>query len=324
MRTFFLLLMLYMITPGFATPPDCRRNEIDCIGLCGRFIDKNKDGFCDLGRLSKPANPAQTLETEPQKLLHDTTLLPQSSVKQENSLRIEEDTTLLKLTADTIKNQNLKPVKTSPQAHSVSNVEGAQPSAHTIVPSTPVVEKMDAHHTALHPANTLEAGLQADEQETNALKLPAEMETSGPSGSDKPYNLILISALTLGLYLITHLLKRFELISKTLHRRIWNLVLLITFLVSGVLGLVLVVQINYEVLGGWYLRFLNLHVEFGISMALVSMIHALWHIKYYALALGFRQGAGETKIRQLNPIGVSKRIPFRFLRPRVSAKKKCG
>lgn len=95
------------------------------------------------------------------------------------------------------------------------------------------------------------------------------------------YPLIEISAATLLLYLLTWLLAKFNVIKKNTHRKIWNMVLLITFLVSGILGLVLVFQINYSILGNWYSDFLLLHVDFGIAMALISIFHILWHAKYF-------------------------------------------
>jgi len=95
------------------------------------------------------------------------------------------------------------------------------------------------------------------------------------------YSFISITLITLISYLISSLLVKFEFVRKLYHRRFWNAVLLITFLVSALLGLFLVVQINYS-LNILYLRqILILHVEFGIAMAIISIIHIIWHIKYF-------------------------------------------
>ncbi len=169
-KSVILVLLLFPLL-ALSVRPDCGRGEIDCVGLCARFIDENSDGFCDIGGLSEKS-------------------------KNEKS------------------------------------------------------------------------------------------EVSMDESNSKPYRLILITALTLGLYALSALVKQFGVLTKTQHRRIWNILLLITFLMSGILGLVLVVQLNYQVLGDWYMSFLHLHVEFGIAMALISIIHALWHVSYYAKAFG--------------------------------------
>lgn len=97
----------------------------------------------------------------------------------------------------------------------------------------------------------------------------------------KPYDLITLSLLTLVLYTFTYLLSRFKIIHRCNHRKIWNTLLLATFIMACLLGLVLVIQINYNVLGNWYKDFLFLHVEFGISMTIIAIFHVLWHWKYF-------------------------------------------
>lgn len=96
------------------------------------------------------------------------------------------------------------------------------------------------------------------------------------------YPLAEIGGATLFLYLITWLLSRFKVFKKNVHRKLWNVILLISFMVSGLLGLMLVVQINYDVMGDWYSTFMWLHVDFGIVMAIISIFHILWHTKYFA------------------------------------------
>ncbi len=95
------------------------------------------------------------------------------------------------------------------------------------------------------------------------------------------YNLILYSGLTIGFYLLSLLLLYLKVFTKKIHRRIWNVLLLMTFLISGLLGLLLVVQINYKILSSWFIRFLHWHVDFGIAMALISVFHIIWHFTYF-------------------------------------------
>lgn len=97
----------------------------------------------------------------------------------------------------------------------------------------------------------------------------------------KPYSIILISSIVLGIYLLTFLLVKFNKMKKLTHRKFWNVILLITCLVSCLLGFILALQINYGFCMEWYRDFLKLHVEFGIAMTIIAIIHIIWHYKYY-------------------------------------------
>lgn len=74
------------------------------------------------------------------------------------------------------------------------------------------------------------------------------------------------------------------------HRKAWNLMLLATFLICGLLGLVLVVGITRPTpweIPSWLLVW---HVETGIAMSLISFFHLGWHARYYlAIATGKRR-----------------------------------
>ena len=95
------------------------------------------------------------------------------------------------------------------------------------------------------------------------------------------YQTIPILSALLVLYLFSIWLVKTKKITLFDQRRFWNIVLLITFLVSGTLGLVLAISIDQKINLSWYLSFLNLHVKFGIAMSLVSIFHLIWHLPYY-------------------------------------------
>ena len=95
------------------------------------------------------------------------------------------------------------------------------------------------------------------------------------------YQTIPILSIIIVLYIISILLVKTKKITLFQQRRFWNFVLLITFLVSGILGLVLAISIDQKVTFVWYLPFLKLHVKFGIAMSIVSIFHLLWHLPYY-------------------------------------------
>jgi hypothetical protein len=97
----------------------------------------------------------------------------------------------------------------------------------------------------------------------------------------KPYNIILITSIVILAYLLTFILVKAGKLKKLSHRKIWNVILLVTFLVSCLLGFLLALQINYGFCMDWFRSFLKWHVEFGIAMTLIAVIHIVWHYKYY-------------------------------------------
>jgi len=80
---------------------------------------------------------------------------------------------------------------------------------------------------------------------------------------------------------LTLFLSQKQIIKKVTHRRIWNVLLLITFLVSCLFGLLLVIQINYNFAMDIFRTILYWHVQFGIAMSFIAIFHFLWHLKYY-------------------------------------------
>jgi len=123
-------------------------------------------------------------------------------------------------------------------------------------------------------------------QATTAQVVPTDTtshdaQQAAPAKAKKPYSLILISAITLALYAFTAILVKTGKMRKATHRRIWNVVLLITGLVSCLLGFFLVIQLNYHV-GLDAMRTIRYyHVQFGIAMTIVAVIHILWHLNYF-------------------------------------------
>jgi spermidine synthase len=96
-----------------------------------------------------------------------------------------------------------------------------------------------------------------------------------------PYLLIPISVLSLGAYLVSAWLVRLSLLSVTFHRKIWNSILLASFIVSGILGILLVIQVNYKLDWQFMKPLMKWHVDTGILMCLVATFHITWHAKYF-------------------------------------------
>jgi spermidine synthase len=100
------------------------------------------------------------------------------------------------------------------------------------------------------------------------------------------YHFGIITTVILTAYLGSLGLVKLGKINLIKQRRFWNIILLFSFLISGILGLVLAFCVDQKLAIGWYAQILWIHVETGIVMALVSIFHLLWHTKYF---LAFHQ-----------------------------------
>jgi spermidine synthase len=96
-----------------------------------------------------------------------------------------------------------------------------------------------------------------------------------------PYAFIPVTLAVIILYLISWGLSGLGHIRGQTHRRIWNTLLLLAFLVSGLLGVFLVIQINYKLEIPWIKKVLKWHVDFGLALVCLAMIHLGWHLRYY-------------------------------------------
>jgi len=99
------------------------------------------------------------------------------------------------------------------------------------------------------------------------------------------YYFLLISFLVFDAYFISNYLVRSQKISPITERRFWNIILLISFILSGGLGIILSIIIDLKISLSFYPFLLWLHVESGIIMALVSIFHLFWHLPYYLAIL---------------------------------------
>lgn len=134
---------------------------------------------------------------------------------------------------------------------------------------------------------------EATEKETGEVdeKVVAS-ESDNDSGNNKKgssyYLLPILLSLTV-LYIISHVLSKRNIITVVSHRKAWNLLLLITFLASGILGLLLVIRISYGIAIPLPFNILFWHVEAGIAMAAISIFHVLWHWSYFKNLFGVRR-----------------------------------
>lgn len=237
-----LLILFILLATNTLSAQNCPRAIKDCRGLCGWYVDLDRDGFCDLtlwsnGMISKKQRCADSIAAvkaaEKEKRRQDSLANLQQS---NNDVQEVKNTSIEKANPNNTPQQTIIPTPVTP----VQNTE---------IPTNP------------------------------SLTAAPAVPQSSPSKSS--YDLILICSASLLLYLLTFYLSRRNLIKKTTHRKIWNGLLLITFLATGLIGLFLVIQLNYSIKLDWFSSLLYYHVEFGIGMAAISIFHILWHLRYW-------------------------------------------
>ena len=95
------------------------------------------------------------------------------------------------------------------------------------------------------------------------------------------YHVFSTGIIALVLYLLSYSFSRTGFFSQAVHRKFWNFILALTFLITSFAGIFLALQLTYK----WDIPFvktvLKWHVETGIGLSLTGIFHFLWHIKYF-------------------------------------------
>ncbi len=108
------------------------------------------------------------------------------------------------------------------------------------------------------------------QEKTNEIKNPT-----------KNYYFLETTIVTLGLYLATWLLSKFEKIKTITHKKIWNYTLLFSFIPAGIFGILLVLKVTYGLVLNFPFSTIYWHVIGGTVMAEISILHILWHLNYF-------------------------------------------
>jgi spermidine synthase len=95
------------------------------------------------------------------------------------------------------------------------------------------------------------------------------------------YHLPGIGLTAIILYLLSYTFYKAGFYPLQLHRKLWNSILSITFIITAIAGLFLALQASYK----WEIAniksVLKWHVEFGIGMAFTGLFHFTWHFSYF-------------------------------------------
>ena len=255
MKKIFLFLSLVLLIIFWNNPilawDDCPYGEVNDTypGKCHRYIDTDNNGICD------HSEPAPTNRKPEEEMLGsanniDNDLISGKELKEKT---IQEVADIYKINAQEYASKLSEflgyKVKPSDSFQLLHDNYGLEPS------------------TAKAIAESTLTGKEINIKEDNRRA--------------KTYPMLIIVIMVVILYAITYVLSKINKISLVKHRLIWNLVLLFSFLISGILGVLLVLRENFGIIIPLPFNILVWHVNTGIVMVVVSIFHIAWHWPYF-------------------------------------------
>lgn len=130
-------------------------------------------------------------------------------------------------------------------------------------------------------ARDIAAALAAQDKGDASAMQNLEKERQTDTKPEKEYYFPLITSSLLILYFASVILVKINKLPLNTQRKIWNILLTLFFLASGLLGILLVLRISHGINIPLPFNMLFWHVETGIAFAIIGLFHFFWHIYYY-------------------------------------------
>lgn len=119
-----------------------------------------------------------------------------------------------------------------------------------------------------------------NEQKTNSTSIN---QTSNQNRENKSLLILIISFIIIFIFvLISKYLTKIKKLSNPKEKIIWNLLLLIFFLPSGITGIILVLMPTFSALREIGYNFIELHSITSFFFLWITGYHIIWHTKYYS------------------------------------------
>ena len=262
-------------------------------GECGRYIDTNQDGICDL---SQPEPIDESSKPNEEAIKNDSS--------QNNTVTFSEEEYSVEISGNRMKsmtigdiaqlwgidaNQLLSKLKEDLLLKMDYSINNTVDDLRREVRFSPSIIKGVAESLKKQKSLQSEESVLTNNSNNTASEVVEDNiispESQGESTTQKKiisdYNLIEISFLTLLFYLGGKwLAARFK-ISAAKEKKFWNILLLVSFIASAGTGFILVLIRDFDWFRFVRFNFLFWHVEYSIVMGFIGIFHALWHVKYY-------------------------------------------
>jgi len=248
---FISLAIILSPTTTFAWN-DCPHGEVNdkYPGACSHYIDTDKNGICDHSEPS-PEERKIALETQ--------------------AANTSED--------DLISGRDLKTktVKDVARIYQINAQEYAQKLSEFLGYNVNPTSSFQL----LHDNYGLEPSVAKDIATSIKTDKPLQIESNSKNKNTKIYPVLLLTIIVTIFYAITYFLSKINKITLVRHRLIWNFVLLFSFLISGILGVLLALKENFGIIIPLPFNIVVWHVNAGIVMVIVSLFHIAWHWPYF-------------------------------------------
>ncbi len=127
---------------------------------------------------------------------------------------------------------------------------------------------VDSRGNGAHSAQNIET----DPSNATIIQDPGNGVQNPPIDAHN-YNIIPISVLVIGGYLFTHYLFKKGILKPSQHRRLWNLLLVVGYLGTGLTGIILTLMINLGISTFYNNGITYWHAEMSILMVVGTLIH---------------------------------------------------
>lgn len=276
-KIIYSILFIILISTSFSQYDDCPYGEVNepYPGTCGRYTDTDNNDLCDH---SEPVPTTKTVEAV-------------TTTQQIEPVAVTSEPVVQTDTHDIITGKELK-TKTVEEVAILYQID-SEDYANALREAYPGVSiNHDSHFQLLHDNYELEPSvakqvalslspLNDDQEVTQPVQINNINEVKTESKFKERYPFLLLAIIIVSIYIASYVSAKKKIISMRKHKKFWNYLLLISFLITGISGIYLVLKINY----GWIIYFpfnvLFWHVEFGIVMAFVSVFHIMWHMYYF-------------------------------------------
>jgi hypothetical protein len=246
-------------------------------GACNRYVDTNGDDICDL---SQPKPTAIT-----------TTTLGQTTA---TTVKREETTTTVTAAATAATSGEpptgdcpLGPCAGCGACLSISvPVVASQDANNAVAAASASAVALSSLGSSATTSTTIPSsgGARTDATDATATSVTTATSTTEDSGGFTlftHYNISPIAIAFFLVYAVSFVLHKTKRIRLATHRKVWNVLLAATFLITGIFGLILTIQLDYPLPFTIPFDLLFWHVEAGAVMTFISLFHLGWHFKYY-------------------------------------------
>ena len=238
---------------------DCPIGEKDCLypGKCGLYTDTDNDGICDF---SQPA-PENRIEITKEDL-------------KENLQQPFEEHNLI-----SGKDIRTKTVKEIAEIYEIDSKEFTKKLGEYLGIKIPTSYSFQLLHDNY--------GLSSSVVKEIASSLKKEMKVDiGILETEKEllvrkYHFIPITIVLIIFYLTTFTLFKLKVFTRITHLIIWNCILLVSFILSSILGILLIIRVNFGLSILLPFNILFWHVEFGIVMMVIGIFHLIYNWRFY-------------------------------------------